>query len=93
MQERMRPTFRWLVWLSLSLVMWTAAAESTHNHANPAKAASCAICSVAHTATPSASSNDAKPFLIPLGIYPIEKVSAKASQDVLVAGIRGPPSA
>jgi len=30
-------------WLSLSLMLWTAAAESTHNHATQLESATCSI--------------------------------------------------
>ena len=53
----MRFTSRWLTWLCLSLMLWTAVAESTHNHPNKTEAASCSICVVAHSTTPTASCN------------------------------------
>jgi len=88
----MRFTFRWLAWLCLSLMLWTAVAESTHNHPNNAEAASCSICVVAHATTPTASSTHARPVFSAVGLLQEEEVIAKARLSVFDLGIRGPPA-
>ena len=93
MQERIRFTFRWLTLLCLSLMLWTAVAESTHNHPNKAEAASCSICVVAHSASPAISSHHARPVFAAVGLLQEEEVIAKARLSVLDLGIRGPPAA
>ena len=52
----MRFWVRWSTWLCLSLMLWTVAAESTHNHPKQTESASCSICVVAHSASPTVSS-------------------------------------
>jgi hypothetical protein len=93
MQERMRFTFRWLPWLCLSLMLWTAAVESTHNHPNKTESASCSICVVAHSTVPVASSHQAKPVFATVALLQEEEVVAKAQINVFELGIRGPPAA
>jgi hypothetical protein len=61
MQERLRFGFRWLAWLSLSLVLWTAVSVLTIIPTRP-NSNSCLICVVAHSTTPSASCNYARPI-------------------------------
>ena len=87
----MRFTFRWLTWLCLSLMLWTAVAESTHNHPNKTESASCSICVVAHSASPVVSSHQARPVFAAIGLLREEEVIAKARLSVLDLGIRGPP--
>ena len=93
MQERMRFTSRWLTWLCLSLMLWAAVAESTHNHPNKTESASCSICVVAHSTAPTASSNQARPVFAAIGLLQEEQVIAKARLGVFDLGIRGPPAA
>jgi hypothetical protein len=88
----MRFTLRWMAWLCLSLMLWTVAAESTHNHPNQAEAASCSICVAAHTTTPAASCSHARPVFAAVGLLPEEEVIAKARLCVFKLGIRGPPA-
>ena len=92
MQERMYTLRRWSVWLCLSLMLWTVAAESTHNHPSQSEAASCSVCVVAHTASPAASSNHAAPVFAAIGILQEKEVVAKARLDSFDLGIRGPPA-
>jgi hypothetical protein len=92
MQERMRFSSRWLAWLCLSLMLWTAVAESTHNHPNKTEATSCSICALAHSASPAASCNQARPIFEAVGLLQEEEVIAKARLSVLELGIRGPPA-
>lgn len=87
----MRWMVRWSAWLCLSLMLWTAAAESTHNHARRAESASCSICVVAHSASPTTSSNHARPIFAAVGLLQEVEVIAKARLDALDLGIRGPP--
>jgi len=88
----MRFTFRWVAWLCLSLMLWTAVAESTHNHPNKTESSSCSICVVAHSAAPTASSNPARPVFAAIGLLQEEEVIAKARLSVFGLGIRGPPA-
>ena len=92
MQERMRFSSRWLAWLCLSLMLWTAVAETTHNHPNKAEAAACSICVVAHSASPAVSSHQARPVFAAVGLLQEEEVIAKARLSVFELGIRGPPA-
>ncbi len=87
----MRFTFRWLTWLCLSLMLWTAVVESTHNHPNKGEDASCSICVAAHTTTPAASCSHARPVFAAVGVLQEEEVIAKARLSVFELGIRGPP--
>ena len=88
----MRFTSRWLTWLCLSLMLWTAVAESTHNHPNKTESTSCSICVVAHSSAPTASSTQARPVFAAVGLLQEEEVSAKARLSVFDLGIRGPPA-
>lgn len=88
----MRFTCRWLTWLCLSLMLWTAVAESTHNHPNKTENASCSICVVAHSTTPTASANQVTPVLAAIGLLKEEEVVAKARLSVIDLGVRGPPA-
>ena len=88
----MRFTGRWLAWVCLSLMLWTALAESTHNHPNKTESASCSICAVAHSTAPTASSNQARPVFAAVGVLQEEEVIAKARLSVFDLGIRGPPA-
>jgi hypothetical protein len=92
MQERMRLSSRWLTWLCLSLMLWTAVAESTHNHPNKTESASCSICVVAHSTTPTASANHVAPLFAAIGLLQEKEVIAKARLTVFALGIRGPPA-
>jgi hypothetical protein len=92
MQECMRFTSRWLTWLCLSLMLWTAVAESTHNHPNKTESASCSICVVAHSTAPTASSNQARPVFAAIGLLQEEEVIAKARLSLFELGSRGPPA-
>jgi hypothetical protein len=92
MQERMRFTSRWLTWLCLSLMLWTAVAESTHHHPNRTESASCSICAVAHGTTPTANSSHARPVFSAIGMLREEEVVATARLSVFELGIRGPPA-
>jgi hypothetical protein len=92
MQESMRFSYRWLAWLCLSLMLWTAVAESSHNHPNNTESASCSICVVAHSTTPAASSHQGPPVFATIGLLQEEEVVAKARISVFELGIRGPPA-
>jgi len=83
----------WLAWLCLSLIVWTAAAESTHNHPSQAESASCSICVVAHTANPAPHSTSTTPVFATVDLFHEEDVAAKARFDFSDPGIRGPPAA
>jgi len=88
----MRSASRWLAWFCLSLMLWTAAAESAHHHANKTEPASCSMCVVAHSTSPTASSNHAKPFFIAIGLLQEKETVAKARIHSSDSGIRGPPA-
>jgi hypothetical protein len=93
MQESMRSASRWLVWFCLSLTLWTAAVESSHHHPNKTESAACSICVVAHSTTPTASSNHTKPFFIALDLLQEQEIIAEARVHYSDLGIRGPPAA
>jgi hypothetical protein len=88
----MRLWVRWSAWLCLSLMLWTAAAESAHSHPNQTDSATCSICVVAHSASPSVSSSQAAPVFAAIGLLREEDVVAKARFDFSEQGIRGPPA-
>jgi hypothetical protein len=88
----MRLWLRWSAWLCLSLMFWTAAAESTHNHPTKTESASCSICVAAHSASPTVSSSHAAPVFAAIGLLQQEDVIAKAQFDASNLGIRGPPA-
>lgn len=88
----MRSVIRWSAWLCLSLMFWTVAVESTHNHPSQTEAATCSICVAAHSTSPTTSSTHVRPVFATVGVLQEEAVIAKARLDVFVLGIRGPPS-
>jgi hypothetical protein len=88
----MRVWVRWFAWLCLSLMLWTVAAESTHNHPNQTESATCLICVAAHGASPTVTSGHAAPVFAAIGILQEQTVLANARPDFSEAGIRGPPS-
>jgi hypothetical protein len=73
-------------------MLWTAAAESTHNHPGQTESASCSICALAHSASPVASSNQARPIFTTVGVLQEKEVIVKPRISVLDLGIRGPPA-
>jgi hypothetical protein len=79
-------------WLSLSLMLWTAAAESTHNHATQLESATCSICVAAHSASPILSSVQAAPIFAAVGLLLEQDIVAKARIPFADQGIRGPPN-
>jgi hypothetical protein len=81
-----------MTWLCLSLMLWTAVAESTHNHPVKTGSASCSICVGAHSTAPAASSHQARPVFSAIGLLQEEEVIAKARLGVSDLGIRGPPT-
>jgi len=88
----MRLRVTWSAWLALSLMLWTMAAESTHNHPNQTESASCSICLVAHSASPTASTIQAAPVFAAIGLLREEDVISKSRFDFSDLGIRGPPA-
>jgi hypothetical protein len=88
----MRFWVRWSAWLCLSLMLWTAAVESTHNHPSQTEAASCSICVVAHTASPTASTAQGAPVFAAVDLFHEEDAIAKARLEFSDQGTRGPPS-
>ena len=83
---------RWLIWICLSLMLWTAVAESTHNHPNKTESAACSICVVAHSTAPTTSLNQVKPFFSAIGLLQEEEVIANARLNLFELGSRGPPA-
>jgi hypothetical protein len=73
-------------------MLWTAVAESTHNHPNQTESASCSICVAAHSTTPTASFNQARPIFATVSLLREEEVIPKARLSVRDLGIRGPPA-
>ena len=85
---------RWVrrsAWLCLFLMLWTAAAESTHVHPTPSDAAACSICLAAHSASPAISASHIAPVFAAIELLHEDEVVAKARMDFSDAGIRGPP--
>jgi hypothetical protein len=91
MRERMRWMTRWSAWLCLSLMLWTVAAESTHQHARQTQSNSCSICVLAHSASP-VSSAQARPVFAAVGQLQEEKIIAQARLHTFELSIRGPPA-
>jgi len=89
----MRLWVRWSAWLCLSLLVWTAAAESTHNHLSRTEAASCSICLAAHNATPAANSAQNTPTFTEVALFHEEEAVAHSRLAFSDLGIRGPPLA
>lgn len=87
----MRVRMRWLAWLCLSLMLWAAVAESTHNHTNQTEAASCPICVVAHSTVPVSTTHQLKPVFTMIGLLPEKEFTAMAQLGVFELAIRGPP--
>jgi hypothetical protein len=90
--HKMRLWVRGAAWLCLSLMFWTAAAESTHNHATQLESATCSICVAAHSASPVVSSVPATPVFAAIGVLREEDIIAKAQIRFADQGIRGPPA-
>lgn len=88
----MRLWVRRSAWLALLLMLWTVAAESTHTHPNQTEAASCSICLVAHSASPTVSTARTAPVFSAIGLLREEDVVAKSRFDFSNLGIRGPPA-
>lgn len=88
----MRVLVRWSGWLCLSLMLWTVAAESTHNHPNQTESASCLICVAAHSASPAIKSGHTAPVFAEIGKLQEKAIVADARLDFSEAGIRGPPA-
>jgi len=84
----MRFISRWLTWLCLSLMLWTAVAEATHNHSNKTESASCSVCVVAHSATPAASRNQARLVFATIGPLQEEEIVAKPRLSTFELNIR-----
>jgi hypothetical protein len=89
---KMRIFTRCLAWFCLSLMLWTAAVESAHQHANKTEPASCSICVVAHTTAPTASSSHARPFFTAIGLLQEKEIIAQTCLHSSDLGIRGPPA-
>jgi hypothetical protein len=87
----MRTWVKWSAWICLSLMLWTAAEESTHNHPSFSDAASCALCLAAHTANPAPYSADTTPAFATVGVLDEEVVVANARFEFSDLEIRGPP--
>jgi hypothetical protein len=87
----MRLWVKWSAWLCLSLMLWTAAAEPTHSHANRTASASCSICLVAHSASPGGTAGQGGTLFAAIGFLQEELVVTYARLDFSDSGIRGPP--
>jgi hypothetical protein len=87
----MRVWAKWSAWLCLSLMLWTATAESTHNHPLRTGSITCSICVVAHSASPTLNSSQAAPVFAAVGRLGDEDVVARFQVDFSELGSRGPP--
>ncbi len=88
----MRFNWRAWTWLCVSLMLWTALAESTHSHANQTESASCSICVVAHSTTPAAICNHPEPAFALVGLTQEKEDAVRARLSISKLGIRGPPA-
>jgi len=84
---------RWWALLALSLLLWTAAVESTHNHPTQTESAACSICMAAHTASPAVTCAQNAPNFSAIGLLQTDDVAIPARFDLSEQGIRGPPAA
>jgi hypothetical protein len=74
-------------------MLWTVAVESTHSHPNQTEAASCTICVVAHSTSPTSTCSHGAPVFATVGLLREEDAVAKAHLEFSDLGIRGPPVA
>jgi hypothetical protein len=74
-------------------MLWTVAAESTHNHPNPNEAASCPICVVAHTASPAVAASHGTTVFTAVGVFQEEDLIFRPRIESSHLSIRGPPPA
>ncbi len=74
----MRFSSRWLAWLCLSLMLWTAVAESTHNHPNQTESRFLLDLRGGPHDQPHRSSNHIRPVFAAVGLLQEEAVIAKA---------------
>jgi len=88
----MRLWMKWSVWLCLSLMLWTVAAEPIHSHASRTDSASCSICLIAHSASPAGSTGQGATLFAAVGVLQEELVVAHTRLDFSDTGIRGPPA-
>ncbi|HEV2400200.1 MAG TPA: hypothetical protein VGS27_24895 [Candidatus Sulfotelmatobacter sp.] len=88
----MRLGIRLATYLCLSLMVWTAGAESTHHHANQTKSASCLICVVAHSANPAPNASADAPAFAAVGILREEAVVVAPRVEFSDLSNRGPPA-
>jgi hypothetical protein len=72
-------------------MLWTVAAESTHNHPTRTSEVSCTICVAAHSTSPTVKSNSARPVFSQIGLAAEEDVLAHVRLNAHDLGIRGPP--
>jgi len=89
----MRTWLRWSAWICLSLMLWTAAVECTHNHPNQTEASSCSICVAAHSANPTPTSANTSPVFAAVGTQPERDVAPAAQLHFSDLDVRGPPLA
>ena len=82
---------RWSARCCVLLMMWAATAETTHYHPTQADAASCSICVVVHSSSPTLSSTHVRPLFSAVGVLQEEAVIAKGWFEAFELGIRGPP--
>lgn len=87
----MRVWTKWFASLCLSLMLWTATAESTHNHPLRTGSVTCSICAVAHSASPTLSSSQTAPVFSAVDLLRDEAVIARVQNDFSELGSRGPP--
>jgi hypothetical protein len=87
----MRLWVRWSAWFCVSLMLWAAAAESTHNHPTRTESASCSICVAAQSASPTLGSGQTAPVFASIGLLQEEDVTAEAWLEFSERGVRGPP--
>src|SRR5215475_15039037 len=89
--NRLNRLMRWTTWLCLSLMLWAAAVEPTHQHPSGSDNASCSLCVVAHSSRPAASSGHARPVFGAVDFLHAVDVTAHVLLASSELGIRGPP--
>jgi hypothetical protein len=90
--KAMRSWVRWSAWFCAALMLWAAAVESTHIHPTAAESASCSICVVAHSSSPTINSSPAAPVFSTIWLLQEEDIVAKTRFEFSELDIRGPPA-
>ena len=89
----MRTLIKRKAWFCLLLILLSAYGVAAHHHSGFTDEAQCAICVVAHSASPVATSILPNPLLVPVRLDVVgEAVSAKQRLIAFALSVRPPPS-